>query len=202
MAIIMELKNRYDGLHPRAVRTIRFHAHRLSRSNAVPGMDVEDFERDLALDLIRRQPAFDSAKASFPTFADRVVAHRAATLAGRTLRLDVERRMISLDATAPGADDEQRSLLDLLQADKDGLPADELCGLRREVRAFLASLTPALQRCCTILLADNLSEAARDAGLHRSTLYESLKRLLERAEARGLAIYVRAPRQAASPAGM
>jgi len=202
MAILMELKNRYDGMDTSAVRTIRFHARRLHCTNAAPGMDVEDFEQDLALDLFRRQQHYDPSKASFPTFADRIVAHRAATLATRSIRLDVERRMISLDATATGADDEQPALLDLLLDDEGALPADELCGLRRDVRAFLASLTPALQRCCAILLADNLSEAAREAGIHRSTLYEASKRLLERAEARGLGIYVRAPRQAASPAGM
>jgi hypothetical protein len=44
--------------------------------------------------------------------------------------------------------------------------------------------------CCEILLADNISEGARTAGIHRSTAYERAARLRERATARGLAIYL------------
>ncbi len=60
-------------------------------------MDVEDFEQDLVLDLWRRQDAFNPDRASFRTFAARVVANRVASLTAGTARLRAERRTASLN---------------------------------------------------------------------------------------------------------
>ena len=50
----MDSRNRYDGLDPQAIRTVRTHARRLARRGAMPGMDTEDYEQELMLDLHRR----------------------------------------------------------------------------------------------------------------------------------------------------
>ena len=55
-------KNRYGGLDPQVVQNIRVTARRLARANAVPGMDVEDYEQDLVMDLWRRQDAYDPGR--------------------------------------------------------------------------------------------------------------------------------------------
>ena len=76
----MEHSNRYNGIDPRAVNTVRFHARRLTRRRAVPGMEVEDYEQDLTLDLLHRLKKYDSSRSGIATFIDRVVRHRSASL--------------------------------------------------------------------------------------------------------------------------
>jgi len=50
----MDSHNRYDGLDPQAIRTVRIHARRLARRNVIPDMETEDYEQELMLDLYRR----------------------------------------------------------------------------------------------------------------------------------------------------
>ena len=88
----------------RISRNIRIRAARLARSGAVPGLDAEDIEQELRLDLIRRARNFDPAKSSFDTFADRIVANRVATLASSTMAMHAERAMLCIDA--PVSDDD------------------------------------------------------------------------------------------------
>jgi hypothetical protein len=76
----MEQSNRYDGVHPRAVQFIRYHARQLARLCAVPGMDVSDYEQDLVADLLERSDRFDPSRSSYPTFADRLIRKRVASL--------------------------------------------------------------------------------------------------------------------------
>ena len=72
----MELNNRYGGISPRVIRNIKYQAAKLARSGSLPGMDKEDIEQELMLDLLRRRDRFDPDRASFDTFADRVVTSR------------------------------------------------------------------------------------------------------------------------------
>jgi hypothetical protein len=76
----MEQSNRYDGVHPRAVQLIRYHARQLARLCAVPGMDISDYEQDLVVDLLERSDRFDPSRSSYPTFADRLIRKRVASL--------------------------------------------------------------------------------------------------------------------------
>ena len=58
----MDTLNRYAGLPARTIRRIVF-LHRAVRQNAVPGMDREDLEQDLVLDLLQRIGCDDPARA-------------------------------------------------------------------------------------------------------------------------------------------
>jgi uncharacterized protein (DUF2267 family) len=162
-------------------------------------MDAGDYEQDLVLDLWRRQDAFDASRASFRTFADRIVAHRAATLASRTAKALMERGMASLDA--PLAGDDGATLAEILSARPEGHSQYEEQDLVFDVRRFVSRLTPALKRCCEILVSGNVAEATEVAGLHRSTVYESACRLRMQATEAGLGAYVLAPRHTALEAG-
>jgi RNA polymerase sigma-70 factor (ECF subfamily) len=84
----MEHRNRYDGVHPRAIQFVRYHARQLARHHAVPGMELEDYEQDLITDLLIRERRFDAARAGYATFADRIIRHRVSTLSetGRCMR--------------------------------------------------------------------------------------------------------------------
>lgn len=190
----MEFHNRYDGVSPRVVRNIRYQASRLARSGRLPGMDKSDIEQDLMLDLLQRQPKFDAARSSFDTFADRVIKHRVATLMAPTSRLRAERSMVSLDLPAAANEEYAPTLAEVLPESAglfahDGLPSETAVGLVRDVQRFLSNLSPVLKRYAGVLAADNVSTAARDAGLHRSTIYERLSQLRSSATAAGLHEY-------------
>lgn len=197
----MEQTSGSAEIDPRVLQHIRHTARRLAGVQAVQGMDAQDIEQDLILDLWRRRAAFDASRASFRTFADRVVAHRVAELTRTTARAAMESAMLSL--ALPLDDEGQNGLTlgDTLADPGSEAEPDEQHGLPLDVRRFVQHLTPALQRCCSILLAPNVAEAAAEAGLHRSSVYENVQRLRRLATAAGLHDYIRAPRHFAEPAG-
>jgi RNA polymerase sigma factor (sigma-70 family) len=160
----------------------------------MPGMDADDIAQDLFLDLWRRRAAFDPSRASFATFADRVIAHRVASLLCSTARLRAERQHLSLDDGA-----ERPVLADSLPDPQAVSEVDQALAL--DVRRFLEELPPALRRCCDLLLTPNLRAASAEAGLHRSTIYENARRLRRLAERAGLRNYVAAPRHFADRTG-
>lgn len=177
------MANRYDGLDPEVVRNVRATARRLARQRAVPGMDTEDFEQDLVLDLWRRQDAFNPQRASFRTFAARVVAHRVANLTAGTARLRGERRTVSFHDPIDGFGG-ATLLLEILP--DDSLLDEGGLACRIDVQRFLIRLSLALQRCCVALVRTSGADAASDAGVHRSTMHENRQRLRILATAAGL----------------
>ena len=99
-------------------------------------MDAEDIEQDLFLDLWRRRESFDPERASFATFADRIIAPRVATLTSPTARLRAERRQVCIDE--PLEDDLGQTLADVLA---DPMAPGELDhGLALDLRRFVAGL--------------------------------------------------------------
>jgi DNA-directed RNA polymerase specialized sigma24 family protein len=185
------------GLDASILRHIRGIARLLSRRGSVPGMDHDDIEQDLILDLWRRRRGFDPSRASFRTFADRIVAHRVATLTSSTARFQAERKMVWLDR--PTGEDESSTLADSLR--DSTAPTDIDLGLVLDVTRFVAALTPGLRRCCAILMEPNISEAAPIAGQHHSAVYDGVARLRLLASAVGLHDYLVPPRQIGPPAG-
>lgn len=195
----MTTLNQYRGLDPRVVANLRCVARRITRTGGVPGMDLEDLEQDLALDLWRRLPAYDPQRASLPTFADRVLNNRAATLTAASARIAAERRAVSLDAHDELGDTAVAGLVGIHSALLD----DEAIALHLDVARFIDRLTPAQRRVCIILMQPSVAGAARALGMHRSTVYEMRERLRRLATEAGLGIYVTTPpRHFASAAGM
>ena len=186
------------ALDGRIWRNIRTSARRLCGTCTIPGMHADDIAQDLFLDLWRRRHAYDPIKGTFPTFADRIITNRVATLACPTARLKAERRQVWLDA--PIDDDGADTLADTV-ADP-ATPTEDGLALLLDMRRFVAGLTPTLRRCAEILLAQNIRLAAASAGLHHSTVYEHAQRLRATAEAAGLKTYVTPPRHHAARAGM
>lgn len=181
----------------RISRNIRIRANRLARSGAVPGMDAEDIAQELRLDLIRRHNMFDPTRASYETFADRVVANRIASLAAATARIRAERAMQDLYAPIEGdAAEAGLTLADILP-ETAGLHAPELGGNEErlgpchDVRRLLQGLAPACRAIALALAQMSASEAAHLLGVHRSTVYARLATIREAALARGLQEYLR-----------
>lgn len=187
----------------RISRNIRIRAARLARSGTVPGLDAEDIEQELRLDLIRRAQNFDPAKSSFDTFADRIVANRVATLASATAAMRAERAMLCIDAPV-GDDDGGLTLSDVLPEAAALDPVDEFSlahspGLRGDVGRLLAALCPATRQVAMAVSQLSISEAARALGVHRSTIYERLGRIRVIATEMGLDGYFEAAPTVAAP---
>jgi RNA polymerase sigma-70 factor (ECF subfamily) len=180
----MEHSNRYDGIHPRVVQVVRYHARKLTRHRAMPGMELEDYEQDLITDLIARERRFDPARAAYPTFADRVIRHRVSTL----IYLGLPRRRIDdqgTKATAGGPGLETEA-----EADDGTFWTEDWCSLSLDLERFLEHLPERLRRCCAWLLADNRRSAAAALGLHHSSLYEAAHDLKRQAIEAGLHHYL------------
>ncbi len=193
----MDTLNRYAGLPARTIRRIRFLASKLNRQNAVPGMDREDLEQDLVLDLLQRIGRHNPARASLETFAEHVIDNRVATLTRPCARLRAERQLVSIDAplSSNGTDTrpEQQPEDTPIISNSDANPSDIENGLslRIDVERFIGKLTPALRMCAEIMNNGNVTEGASKASLHRSTIYERLAVLRAEAAAFGLHEYLR-----------
>jgi len=177
------------------MRTIRIRADRLARSGAVPGMDADDIAQDLSLDLLERGRRFDPGRASFPTFVDRVTAHRVASLAAPTARLRAERAMLDLDAPLDGdGQGSTETLGDRLAetAALDGARPDTTAAheLREDVNRLLRALPPALRAVAEALREMSVAEAARALNLHRSTIYARIAAIRAIAVELGLQHYL------------
>ena len=182
----------------RISRNIGIRAARLARSGAVPGVEAEDIEQELRLDLIRRAQNYDPAKASFDTFADRIVANRIASLASATQAMRAERAMQSFDTPVGGGDsDNGLTLSDVLPETAALDPVDDFShahgpGLQGDVGKLLAALCPATRRVAIAVSHLSVAETARALGLHRSSVYERLASIRETARDLGLGAYFEA----------
>ena len=192
----------------RVARNIRIRAHNLARSGAVPGMDADDIGQHLRLHLLKRDGRFDPARASYNTFADRLLANCIASLADPTERLCAERQWVNFDM--PILDAKREEALPLsetlpesaaIHAPPARLP-DETIGLKLDVRRLLATLAPAIHNVAIALTELSPTETARDLGIHRSTVYEHLKAIRKAAIDLGLENYLARSRHIRASAGM
>lgn len=178
-------------------RHIRAKAILLHRTAALPGHQPADIEQEFLLDLWRRRDRFDPGRSDFTGFVRMVVAHRAASLATPTTRSRAERRLVSLQAPLPGAEDGP-AWADLLTEDASPDAREEAAALQLDVRGFVAGLPLTMQRCCAALVEGSIGDAAEAMGLHRSTLHETVQRIRRRAVAAGLDAHLGTPDKAAA----
>lgn len=189
----------------RVARNIMARATRLANTGAVPGMTATDIAQDLREHLWRRNSGFDPARGSYDTFADRVIVNRIASLAKPTARLRAERNTICIDEPDPQQNDDEPLLLSETIAEADALhgeqgpAADEALGLVLDVQCLRAVLSPGCRVLADALMELTPTEAARELGLHRSTVYARLATIRAAALGLGLENYLRqAPTVSAS----
>jgi RNA polymerase sigma-70 factor (ECF subfamily) len=183
--------------HSRVSCNIMIRAGRLARSGAVPGMTADDIAQDLREHLWRRDSAFDPARGSYDTFADRVIANRIATLASPTERLRAERGWVGFDEPAEeGAEPDEALSLSETLAETAALhapaprAADEAIGLIHDVRRLIEGLSPACRAVALALIDLSPTEAVEALGVHRSTVYARLGTIRLAAVARDLGAYL------------
>ena len=158
-------------------------------------MNIEDYEQELALHLLRRRDYYNEERSSFPTYADRITRNRSRSLAKKTKAQVVERQMLSLDDTVENRNEDDIAIQDLVSDDQSLWPdsrlsCSERINLRIDLGRFIRDLPPSLRRCLGWLLADGVKTAIRD-GVHRSSFYDALERLRVRAAGYDLKEYLR-----------
>ncbi|MCE9635613.1 MAG: RNA polymerase subunit sigma-24 [Planctomycetes bacterium] len=206
----MAIRNDYAGIDPYAVARIRAAAGRLIRTAGFSESERDDLEQELMLDLLRRLPKFDPARATLPTFVARVVSHGTATLVGArcAAHRDGWLNAPSLNddvADEDGACAEVWQTLDHQEqgrrvgvAERD---AFERLDLGLDLVEALAALPPDLRVLCARLAGDSITDVARDTGTPRATLYGRIAEIRRRLADAGLDPD-RARRRFAGRAGM
>lgn len=190
----MASTNHYPGIDPRIVRCVRHHATRVRA--ALPGIQIEDVEQELMLHVHRRLSRFDAARGSLRTFADRVARNCAANLlqSARSERRGSGVEVLSLDTLARHADG------DGIAADADdGAPAsvphvgyapEDLLNLRIELWRIFDRLPSALRSCFLGLFDNTVADAARRAGVSRSTMHARMAAIRESFQAADLQLHL------------
>jgi len=176
------------------LQNITFQASRLHRRASLPGLTADDIEQELLLDLLCRASSFEPSKASFPTFADRIVAHRLADLSRPSARLKAERSTVPIDERVDATG------LPLVEILPDRAPPiDMAVGLRIDLARFTSGLPPHLARCFMAIDADSVGDAARTEGVHRSTFHDRVQALRTAAARAGLGTYLNHPDISTTP---
>jgi RNA polymerase sigma-70 factor, ECF subfamily len=140
-------------------------------------------------------PRFDATRASFETFADRLIAHRIASLAATTAAKRADRIMKSLEAPiAPDGEDGGLSLADVTPEDAalyppTGAGTTDASGLGHDVLLLLHALSPGCRAVAIALGNMTASEAARALDLHRSSVYARIALIRDVATSLGLQEY-------------
>lgn len=171
-------KQARSGIDSYALGIIRFKARQLVGKSGFDHGDKADIEQDLTLDLVRRMPRFDGAKAGQRTFVDRVVNHGVATLleAQRAGVRDYRRRAGSLDDPA-------------FRWNEPSIDGEEQLGRRVDVARALQRLPREDQMLLERLVTQSDSEIARATGMPRSRISELRAHIRRRFERAGLRDY-------------
>lgn len=179
--------NSYTGLDPRVIRSLRYHARRLS--GRIPHMDLADLEQYLALHMLSRLGSYDDRRADLGTFTDRILTNLA-----RNLVTAAYAKKRTADRTASSIED-----MDLCGR-STGLPLaprahdfdwEEQIHLRRDVGRIVSELPPQLQEICSWLSCGSVTDASRRSGLSRPSIYGRIERLRRAFKGAGLEQYIR-----------
>ncbi|MBF0154653.1 MAG: sigma-70 family RNA polymerase sigma factor [Magnetococcales bacterium] len=179
----MESRNHYHGIHPYAIRTVRHHARRLSRSFGFLPSDLEDIEQELMLDLHRRLSRFDPTRAGLTTFIARVVENHAATLLEGTGREGAEESApLSLNEVIQDGDGTPVELIDTIAASQSpwhdhAIPWHDGIDLRADISRMLDRLPTSLRAIAERLMGQTVSELAASAGIPRHALYAAIAKI-------------------------
>ncbi len=191
--------NRYEGIDPYAVNLIKNKARKLIGHAGFSPADLEDLEQDLMLDLHRRLPQFDPARASRNTFMVRIVEHRVSTLIDEQKAQSRDYRLNggSLNEPVNTTEDDAPERLEMLD-EEDYLrrtgawtgPAEERCGMAFDLGRVLARLTLEQRDLCTRLMTDDVTEIAADQGVSRFRIHRDIRKLRAFFEAADLKKYL------------
>jgi RNA polymerase sigma-70 factor, ECF subfamily len=145
--------------------------------------DLDDLVQDIWVDLVQRVPGFDPRRSQHRTFCSRLVDHKASNiLRDRRAKRRDRRRCRSLNI--PLIDGEYRDHADLLASDvhdsRTGCVRrsdEEQADLAADTANIMAKMPVELRDLCRRLQSQPLTVIAREVGIPRTTLQESIKKI-------------------------
>jgi DNA-directed RNA polymerase specialized sigma24 family protein len=192
----MGSRNRYHGIDPTLIQSVQAHARRLSRTNALPGKEIEDIEQELMLHVLRRSGTFDPKRASFPTFIDRIVRSRAAALseAARTQKRGFGTEIVLFTDLDTNSETETEPPTDRIGAHQalwgsSGHAPEDVAMLRSDLSRLFGTLPDGLRQCCRWLLEDSVGDVCQRTGLARGSIHSRIETLRRRCRQVGLDNY-------------
>lgn len=193
----MEKHSQYE-LTKYEMDMIRIKANQLSRTSGFTAHDVEDIQQELALELIRRLPMFNPAKARRTTFASMVVRNRIRNLVrDRNAEMrDPRLNGPSLNEITHTKEGEEIELIEMVSQDEADIVngnrttrPDEGVALRVDVGNVLARLPRHLRQAADLLSRMSVTDAADALGMPRTSFRKQRVRHLREAFAH-LAPYI------------
>lgn len=160
--------------------------------------DRKDLEQDIILRLLQSLPSFDADKAHRNVFTTTVVERYVANiLRNKRAEKRDHRRVSSLNVTIASTEDGPTELSETVgQRELDNRrfchprSSEELLELAQDVANAVKELPEELQALTERLRSHSIAEIARETGIPRTTLYESIYELRRRFESTGLRDYL------------
>jgi RNA polymerase sigma-70 factor, ECF subfamily len=195
----MRPSQKQDGIPEYAAWLIKHKAKQLIGKAGYTSSDQADLEQEMFLDLIGRLPKFDPSKATSKTFIARIVEHKISNLIRhRTSEMrDFRLEAGSLNHLVEDGDGNSVEFGDLIAQEDVDVQLGRFTRDSMEEKDFLhdmettlAGLPENLRRLCELLATGTISDAARKAGIPRTTLHDQVKRLRAIFEDAGLQNYL------------
>lgn len=160
--------------------------------------DRDDLQQELVLRVLQSLPSFDPDQAHRNVFVTTVIERYVRNvLRNKRAGKRDHRRISSLNVMIDGTDDGPIELAQTisqreLDARRNRNPRsdEELAHLAQDMTEVIATLPTELRDLAERLKTQNVSEIARDMGIPRTTLHESVRRLRRRFERAGLKGYL------------
>lgn len=149
-----------------ALRAARARSAVAVATAGLPVDEREDLEQEALIRMWRALPHYDPTRASLRTFMERVIANRLASLLRARRR---QLRPVPLHGQC--------------LATRDGIPMVEF---RSDLRRVEGSLAKRDRRLLLLLMEYTPTEASRELGVARSTIYMSIRRIRAVLQAAGL----------------
>jgi RNA polymerase sigma-70 factor (ECF subfamily) len=194
----MKSRNRYAGINPYALACVRYHARRLINHPCFTPDDYEDIEQDLVIHFLLEWPKFDPTRSSERLHISMIIKMRVIYLMkeAEAQKRGGRRRPDSINRSIFDDDGNEVEWLDTIASDA-GLWGDAYLGwnhlsadLRLDIDRAISQLPPPLADICERLKTSTITDVARETGIPRTTINDTIKKLREILGKRGLRIYL------------
>ena len=180
----MDTNRKPYGINDYAEALIHHKAPQLVGKAGFTADDVEDIEQEMRLDLLQRLAKFDPAKATYNTFVARLVERQMSDMIRHRKQdmRDYRREESSLQdiVESGGNGDEMVEHIETVTQDEQDhrfgrriRSEQERLDLRLDVPVVLSKVPPELRKLAELLQTVSISQAARELGIPRSTMYLS-----------------------------
>ncbi len=185
-----------DGKDAYVRELIRNQARKLIGKCGFTRSDRDDIEQELTIHCWQQREKFDPDRGQWSTFVNRVAGNRIASIIEyrQAAKRDYRREAMSLNQFVCDGNGERVELAQLmsdqdchrLERRDEAAQRDLAC----DVRAFIVRLSPEDRELCQARQDHPPTEAARQLGISRGTLYDRIGKLRPLSEDAGLKEYL------------